>query len=815
MTLPQLRNPYDEPMLIRRSSIPTVGQTTKHIFRSRRLRRKKHTLVDPAVPLAQIDEEPTAPSESKGHSDQDILDTVLPPKLPAYLEFPEYDGMSDYSVAEEAAKTLWKSEIKRLLEHGVKTDRPLRFEHDTFLKGISKTGHDLMSDLSTQLLSVATLCQLDNECITLEYCSPLSSQTNIPKLMRQASISQQNDHSDEDGDAQQHLHEYESRLEASFRLIDYVSAVLARLISTTATGRYWQHNLIGVIAKRAAKMKILLLDLKTHAPIIIGKANAAYERKSSLEDQGETDENFLRNLNNNARDDLTSRDDFALIMHCAHQAKFRVGIDKAFRNTLLSLRSLDLSGRPATSYEMCAVVYETGFEGFKSLLFQDRDFEFSATSNLDNLNTVHSAFKNLNQTVEYLRDRISAPPGANNQERLKITIEWVYKDAGQVDASRATELSGSDQFDLSSHARETIDLKSMADIVTVMILLTTCSPAVVDLITETKGLMALTSDANDVVDPLPTRQFVAFFCMTTDEFYSRPQTTTLSLSQAMKAGVFSRYSLMTRSNRDKNDDTDACKLAAEYSRATTRKMRSWVVDENSVTVVCQRYVWTVMTAAFALAGGGLAIAFSVGDRIHSVDPSNMATYAWALAAFLMVICKNLLVANWPWNDFLHSRVRCRSVLELAAVTDINEQLIMARLLNDEAGGSLLKTRGPYNSVFNNQSSDGFSIDCPLSNNTLLLSGLTLLMVATPQGRALVCLDGRRGTDLVAVEHRGTRNSNLLVCDDFNKLANKATDARLMVKGDGEELETLHLRRTDSVEWNRIQGIYNGEHAVFV
>jgi hypothetical protein len=69
--------------------------------------------------------------------------------------------------------------------------------------------------------------------------------------------------------------------------------------------------------------------------------------------------------------------------------------------------------------------------------------------------------------------------------------------------------------------------------------------------------------------------------------------------------------------------------------------------------------------------------------------------------------------DWMWNDFLHRRVRCCSVSELHAVIGINEQLIIAKILHDERGSSVLKIRGPYNSLFLKRSTDGFSIDRPI------------------------------------------------------------------------------------------------------
>lgn len=150
------------------------------------------------------------------------------------------------------------------------------------------------------------------------------------------------------------------------------------------------------------------------------------------------------------------------------------------------------------------------------------------------------------------------------------------------------------------------------------------------------------------------------------------------------------------------------------------------MSETSIIVQCGWYVWPIILAAAILGGSGLAIGFEVGERIHGVDPSNLATYFWVVAAFLIVIAKSVHVKTWPWNDFLHRRARCCSVSEWHAVTGINEQLIMAKLLHDEGkggvGGSVLPICGPYNSIFRRRSTgEGFTIDIPMTTGTLLLS----------------------------------------------------------------------------------------------
>ncbi|EFX03487.1 hypothetical protein CMQ_415 [Grosmannia clavigera kw1407] len=120
------------------------------------------------------------------------------------------------------------------------------------------------------------------------------------------------------------------------------------------------------------------------------------------------------------------------------------------------------------------------------------------------------------------------------------------------------------------------------------------------------------------------------------------------------------------------------------------EMDSWVFDENSVTVGCSWYVWSVTAAALLIAGGGLAVGFSVGQRITGVYPFDLANYTWAAAAFVLLIRKSMLVRQWEWSDFLRRRVRCYSVSELANTTGFHEQLIMAKLLHQDCGKGPLK-----------------------------------------------------------------------------------------------------------------------------
>src|SRR5690606_33867054 len=144
-------------------------------------------------------------------------------------------------------------------------------------------------------------------------------------------------------------------------------------------------------------------------------------------------------------------------------------------------------------------------------------------------------------------------------------------------------------------------------------------------------------------------------------------------------------------------------------------MYRWRFYEDGVMLDCKGYVIKVVIVAAILVLGGITIGLTVGDRIAAVDPFGIAAYLWAFAAFFVLIAKSLLVEEWSWRDFLRGQVFCRNITELAAVSKIDKQIILAKLLHDEKALGL-KTTGPYNSVFLNRSSNesGLSINEPLS-----------------------------------------------------------------------------------------------------
>src|SRR4051812_17305203 len=81
-------------------------------------------------------------------------------------------------------------------------------------------------------------------------------------------------------------------------------------------------------------------------------------------------EEVLRMIDAESKEGLTTAANAEVARYCVDQNRFRSGIDSVLRYLLLSLRFHNRSGLQATSFEICGMVYGTGFEDFKALLFQ-------------------------------------------------------------------------------------------------------------------------------------------------------------------------------------------------------------------------------------------------------------------------------------------------------------------------------------------------------------------------------------------------------------------------------------------------------------
>jgi hypothetical protein len=238
------------------------------------------------------------------------------------------------------------------------------------------------------------------------------------------------------------------------------------------------------------------------------------------------------------------------------------------------------------------------------------------------------------------------------------------------------------------------------------------------------------------------------------------------------------------------------------------KMRDWIIAETSVTVTCRRYIISILAICAVILCGGIAIPFAVKDRIVGVDPFEITTFTWFIVGFILVLAKSRYVSYWPWHDFLHGRVVCNSVTDLADVTGVDAQLVLMKLLHNERK-TTLTTRGPYNRMFARREliMGGFSINVEVKTSTMFASGFILLKVLSQDGEHLISLDVRKGAQL-AYASKNALAAKYLSCLDIGK--------RYF---DEDEIDTSHNQSKSSrvlyleeneLNYNKVLGLYCGD-----
>ncbi|KAK4230057.1 hypothetical protein QBC38DRAFT_496990 [Podospora fimiseda] len=686
-----------------------------------------------------------------------------------------------------------------------------------------------------------------------------------------------------------------------FALIDYLTSLLARLMCSYTKNEITCSVILAHLAKISAKVKVISTTPREYAEASLNgelDINELTEHRKGnfqlpgggsrhsppygqLEPQAETGNHGLSrggqgtgrggtwafgNLqaNDNSSD---SKKDALRNMYYNQVNVVRTSLLEALSRHLVLVRGNNrLMTRRVSrkEYDICSVVYETGFEGFQTLVFQDQDNNLDGTADSATINYAYHAFRQLFKTVQcFKREHAQQAPAqqapaqqtpvqqtpanqglavrANNlnttaqtdpqsadQEPLGTQITWSFYDRGSED--KASDLTAGRDY----YEEDEIELKSMNEVISVMMTLLFTSPTLIIMMEFFLGLLG--SQKLHLVGESrasqPSQNFTASFCIDTKLFreaQDKQEAKSLSkslirrnaLQSGKEIGQLGRVETFrpngqgtTTPNRDAEKQrakahADRIRMHQSELHKASKKLKACIFEEKGVMVRCRLYILTTVILCTILVFGGIAVGATVGDRISGVDPFNITTYCWVLAAFIVIVAKSVLVHEWPWNDFLHGRVLCKSVSELYSVTGLNDQLILAYMLQNESN-SFLDTRGPFNIVFDRKVDDGFSIDRPLSTWTMLVSGLLMVEVENDEGRGLVGLDLRRGrshgeVDAIKDSAGGTKEEETyLYC---RKLDNQVLR---------EDRQTrVRLAYARGTTWNRVVGFYGNRNAVFV
>lgn len=738
---------------------------------------------------------------------------------------PKFDDLTRYGISECEEMNLWQLEVERLTKAAKDDGPPELAGHPDWYGKPDPLGYNCLHQLASQLFYATQVCVHNNELIIIEHQPDLAREDfkeahrSITKVFDPVALSMRYDRV---------LSVGEHNFDLYHALVDYVTATLIRLLIRTMYGGFWVENSISILAKFAAKFKVVGADLPrafertldAHKEFLlrISHPKEAYGVFSTIP------------LSTPAPDGA----DLAKKQQAASQEDLALAADKYFlqmtslrhplRVMLLGIAS-DLMrnesiGKSTDLFESSSIVYDTGFPEQRTHLSNTLHEGIGASGQRRDVDLAVLAFQLAAQTWEEMQTKAIQMGGTKNgnveNPEYYTTIEWTKRhlpppqEMTNASKSRSPIPSLSSVRDTSPSATGGTDewdmrvkVYQMKDTIKALVpylMYSGITPSVLALTTTMAKLIA------DSPQPL---QYYKQECLLT--------------AAKMKTSVSGGIETLKSKSLLYPHETEMARciqsqVAYNDIEDQVTQVTSWDIAEKTITIPHKWYSAITLLVCSLVIGGGVVF-IALGDRVNAVDPSNLTTLSWAAAGFILVWFQSQRVQDWPWRDFLRGRIVCRSVTEVVSVTRMHPQTFMAILLRYQKRFGLT-TSGPHNSLFEKKAEDGFSIDVPQLTRTAVDGGTIFVAVDSDSGPALVALPANNWTKFSRVTPTSACKENQrLICKDFLSPRmyplekadpdHQKTENDEDKMNDGKDQVPLYPICSEEFHWFGVRGIYAG------
>ncbi|KAL4735665.1 hypothetical protein BDV11DRAFT_195459 [Aspergillus similis] len=706
-------------------------------------------------------------------------------------DLPRFNDLVMYNVTEQEQYELWSKEIHRLVDI-VNAGKPIELEGlDKWFGAANLEGYNQLDKLATQLLHAFYITFQDNEVLLLDH-APRTANSDPFRGAKHNLLKEYGPNATTQK-SQGSIRLTKNNDECIQAVVNYLTGTLVQVLMRAAEADFWDEHCVIAVAKLAAKLKVVTLDLPNAAAISIAAEKEWQNRvrrnlSGDFPNPDDKAEKTTRNIQ------LT-----ALQVESVHQGYRYFRIMDAFHQSigvlahhiLKMLRSNDDVTTNPDVFETSSIMYDTGFRGRRSILCQERSGAIGASGHRGE---VHCAD---------FGSEVCLDAFENLQRQLPVSQSTVLEQPYTLVYWKWTELSpiGDNASDISTKKLRTGDMKlqSMRHVITALI------PYTMACGEFASQLRIMVVNAMRVVDPIyrvrlcTEVRFLAAFLVRTST-YNPP--TDSEVTSVWESSMSQQRALAGRSLASTYQHNDLCNMLRTKNIRTATgldQFERWTIDEKSITIPYRGYCYGSLGVCATLVTGGLAIGLTVERRINGVDPFNISIFCWTLAAFLALLLRSIRVENWPWRDFLRGRVVCRSVSEVRDVAGIDPQLLLSILLILEIQ-MMLSKRGRFCVPFTRKEDNGFLIDIPITTKAMNDGGCFLAKVVTDTGPALVCVRAPWGLPYKKVEPYESINRG--------EEANCSSLEDAWKWGKGEKEHPLYQLSTNSLSWARVVGLFN-------
>ncbi|KAK4102047.1 hypothetical protein N658DRAFT_470579 [Parathielavia hyrcaniae] len=708
-------------------------------------------------------------------------------------DLPKFNDLTRYDVSEEQEMDLWKFEVDRLATAVMSPTPPSVEGAPEWYGPADSTGYNRLHVISTTLKYALDICVHDNELVLVEH---------QPLIVNKELLLGSHRHLLRNFDPEEGIIRFDKKIklarhndEVYHGLVNYLTAILARLLVRIMSGRFWVDNCLTTIAKFAAKLKVLGNDLPRAVSLTFEAYKVVQLQVNELglsQPEGQQVPTPSAGKDQPAGPGVPG-DWRAVDMGGASGARYFIvldafnrGISALVNNCVVELVWDEEVEQTADMFETSAVIYDTGFRGLRTQLCQERDGTISAAAERT---VIHCAAVVFDVCRETWFSQPSAEGRIRPMEKF-TTLDWNW-----------TALTDSE--DLMASQPGSRSWTNMRDVITAL-----CPHSMFCGSFPT----SLSQFARQVIQISDTTNRAKFYYQRACLAAARVRTSQYEASRGTNAAPCTPQYQSVYDTPMAHEGALAGVQGDPSSRlrGAMDNVEKWVIDERSIVITSLWYSWVVLAAVGILVCGGVGLV-AVEDRIAGVDPSNLALMVWTAAGFLMIYAKSMRVENWPWRDFLRGRVVCRSVSEVQAVTGVDPQLLLAVLLRFETRVMLGKC-GPFRGIFNRKAEDGFAIDVPPTTQTAAAGGHLFVGVLGGLGPALVELEARNREVYGNVAPKGFQQAGeRYICRDFVDPAQyriPLNDAGVEGKGrTSEDPLPLYPLCSNSLSWYQVQGVF--------
>lgn len=573
-------------------------------------------------------------------------------------------------------------------------------------------------------------------------------------------------------------------------IVDHVTASVAHSVHMSAEGPDWSSNCLAILARIGLALKHIKKDAKTYAERCMWDTVDLHEDLKYEHD--ENNRKFTFESKDTSSGDYGDILDDSLYVkdYFIEQYPLRMSISHILTRVFEELTSL--STTPGRMLEagtsMCTFIPGTYEEDALAVSSTSREgITFSASRFALSFATTSS--KNLRRWAT--RKRCNAKDVCDKREILK----WLW---------RTSQVSDGDG--------EHVCIKTIEDAVTVTVYLALSSADTAHRLTELVHIISSQLGSKGAVSILMSPNKVSSAFVLTSRRDNLPADPAYGKVRELSDFAIRQLNVDSQSDDAETDPGREVRMA--YQRHVVN-MLAWSIRTDTIEVPCLPATLQILLPAFSLAALGVVLFASPYQKPRGVDPSNLMIFLWSLSLSFLLVCKAFFVPDWAWHDFIRGKVVCGSVSEIKRISGIKDQAIIMHLLrqtypphiNSGFARPLFAQRRRATPKIRAEeaiqvaTTDGFSIDRPISLKTLYAAGFIVLMVETWVGQKLVCVDCRTAGRSLLVK---TPQAEEHIVGDFE--ADKAAG------GDREIRIELKL---EALTWYRVHGLYLDGNCSFV